>query len=200
MQDRPIARSTRLLVEELDGELMVFDQDANAAHVLSDDVARVWQRCDGEADVERIAADLALDDERVRSALDELRVCGLLSNVGRDGTGYSRRDAVKKVAKVGAAAAAVPLIYSLAIGPAAAMASPVTCHAQNCSQTASDGASAKAGADHDCNGALVTITVLGLTVSLPGGPPASGCQLGSVCGCTPAASGGNFVCSGTCTF
>ena len=124
MQDRPLARTTRLLVEELDSELLVYDQDADVAHALSDNVARVWQCCDGKASVAEIAGDLDLARAEVGRALDELRVCGLLANVGAE---YSRRDAVIKVAKVGAAAAAVPLIYSLAIGPSAAMASPVTC-------------------------------------------------------------------------
>jgi hypothetical protein len=120
MQDRPIARSARLLVEELDGELLVYDQDADVAHALSDDVARVWQLCDGKTDVPSIARDLQLAGADVERALEELETCGLLSGQSAPNAEYSRRGAVKKMAKYGAAAASVPLIYSLMVEPAAA--------------------------------------------------------------------------------
>jgi hypothetical protein len=166
--DFPRARTSSLLVEELDGELMVYDQDADTAHVLRDDVARVWQLCDGTADADRIAADLRLDLTIVELALDELRTSDLLTADSADASALSRRDAVKKVAKVGAAAASVPLIYSLAIGPAAAMASATTCNVQPCEGT---GLTALG---------IVNI-IVGANAQCGGATPAAGCRTQSTC-------------------
>ncbi|HEX4364848.1 MAG TPA: PqqD family protein [Solirubrobacteraceae bacterium] len=154
MQDRPTARSTRLLVEELDGELLVYDQDADCAHALSDDVARVWQLCDGKADAASIARDLQLSGDDVERALEELGTCGLLSGQSASSDPeYSRRGAVKKMAKYGATAASVPLIYSLMVEPAAA-ANSTSCHNKSCVGTTilGNASDAKAAADAVCAG------------------------------------------------
>lgn len=172
----PRARSSRLLVEELDGDLIVYDQDTDTAHVLSDVVARVWQRCDGESDPVCIAQDLSLDSRMTSTALQELQACGLLTSAVTTSAGYSRRDAVKKVAKVGAAAASVPLIYSLAIAPSAAMATPIGCATQVCGGLLVGAAAA----DNQCRTPAAI---------------AAGCQLGSTCaGDIP------FLTPGTCAF
>lgn len=180
MYEFPLARSARLLVEQLDGDLLVYDQDADTAHALTDHVARVWQCCDGKLTVDEIASDLALDVATVARALDELATCDLLLKpIAIDG--YSRRDAVKRVMKVGAAAASAPLIYSLAIGPAAAMATPVACGQVPCVGTGSNSNVSKQNADAQCQAN-------------------PNCQATSQCSGSNNNQGGVHTYTGLCTF
>ena len=108
---KPLARSKELVVEELGEELLVYDQRVDRAHNLSPAVARVWSRCDGSTPAEGLSAQLGLDAETVGRALAELDSCDLLEAAGE---GTTRREVTVRMAKVGAAAAAIPLIASVA--------------------------------------------------------------------------------------
>lgn len=127
----PRARSARLLTERLNDEILLFDQDQDVAHCLQADLARVWECCDGQHSVPDIAAALGLTEIQVEAAVTELGGQALLE-AAPELEGYSRRDAAKRIAKIGAGVAAAPLVYSLAIGPAAAMATPGQCAAVSC--------------------------------------------------------------------
>jgi hypothetical protein len=107
-----------LVVEELGDELLVYDRITNQAHCLTAVAARVWQACDGEGTTAGFAAKLDLPGESVMHALAELEAKGLLQDTPHVhvGGGMTRREVALKTAKVGAAAAAVPLIWSVA-GP-----------------------------------------------------------------------------------
>ena len=116
---RPLARSEDLVVEAVDDDLLVYDQRNDEAHSLSAAAARVWRRCDGKTDVDRLSSELGLDSETVTRALADLDECGLLD--GGPVAGVTRREATKKMAKVGAAAASAPLVYSI-VAPTPALA------------------------------------------------------------------------------
>ncbi len=118
---RPLARSRELLVEEVGDELLVYDLEANHGHCLSASAARVWQRCDGKTQVDALGRDLDLDPATVERALDELTTCALLERIAESAPGSIRRELTTRVMKVGAAAAAVPLIVSV-VAPTPAMA------------------------------------------------------------------------------
>jgi hypothetical protein len=121
---KPLARSENLVVETLGDELLVYDQVTNQAHCLGAAAAQVWEACDGERSVESLSADLGLDVGTVTRALGELSDCSLLdASVPVAGNGgMTRRDLGFRAAKVGAAAATVPLIWSIAAPvPAAAL-------------------------------------------------------------------------------
>ncbi len=121
---KPTARSENLVVEELGKELLVYDLDKDGAHCLGPAAAQVWRACDGEKTVAEIGAELALDAATVDGALQQLEDCALLESLAPAGArGLTRRDLHFKAAKVGAAAAAVPLIVSIAV-PATAAATP----------------------------------------------------------------------------
>ncbi len=92
--------------------------------------ARVWRACDGKTDAVAFSVELGLDGETVTRALDELRANGLLDEGSELAPGISRRDLSVRVAKVGGAVAATPLIVSLAAPlPAAAQtATPAVLH------------------------------------------------------------------------
>jgi hypothetical protein len=122
---KPLARSEDLVVEELGDELLVYDLTTDQAHALGATAARVWRACDGKTDAVAFRVELGLDRETVTRALDELHANGLLDEGAELAPGISRRDLSKRVAKVGGAVAATPLIVSLA-APLPAAAQTVT--------------------------------------------------------------------------
>ena len=52
----PRARTSGLIVRELDGEVLIFDVTGNQAHCLNGVAGAVWKRCDGGTTVSEIAA------------------------------------------------------------------------------------------------------------------------------------------------
>ena len=48
MQIMPRARKSGLIVKEVDGEVLIYDQKTNKAHCLNPTAAKVWKYCDGE--------------------------------------------------------------------------------------------------------------------------------------------------------
>ena len=130
----PHARKEALLVQELADELLVYDLENHRAHCLNKTAALVWRHCDGQASPSEMARTLQkelrfpADQELVRFALDQLRRAHLLEErnspaVAR--THYSRREFVKKLEKLGlAAAATLPVVSSLV--------SPTPAHAMSC--------------------------------------------------------------------
>ena len=123
----PVARSEGLVIEELGDELLVYDQASNHAHCLGAKAATVWRACNGDTKADALAPGLGLDEDDVRRALQELAECELLENgppvLARNG-GMTRRDLGFRVAKVGAAAAAAPMIWSITAPTSAAAATP----------------------------------------------------------------------------
>jgi DNA-binding MarR family transcriptional regulator len=120
--EAPLARSDDLIVEELGDEVLLYDTKTDRAHSLSPEAARVWRACNGQTPVEQLSSRLGLDQETVDRALAELDSCELLDvrpSIVADGT--TRREVTLRLAKVGAAAAAAPLIVSV-VAPAPAMA------------------------------------------------------------------------------
>jgi hypothetical protein len=115
----PQARDTGLVVEELGDELLVYDLQRDEAHSLGAAASRVWKACDGTTTVDSLSVQLDLDREIVADAISGLRECHLLDEVPT--AGITRRGFSLRAVKIGAAAAAVPLIVSIA-APAAAMA------------------------------------------------------------------------------
>ena len=127
----PLARKDELVVEEVGDEVLVYDQRVHRAHCLSTDAARVWRECDGRDTPARLAERLSLDEATVARALDELAGCDLLADSPQQATGSTRREVAVRFAKVGAAAASVPLIVSVA-APMAHAAATVNFCASSC--------------------------------------------------------------------
>ncbi len=123
MNDRPHARTDHLVTERIEDELVIYDQVNQVAHCLSPDAASVWDLCDGSLSQEQIARELSLPQETVRFAVDSLRERRLLHGAPVTAPGYSRREAAIRLAKIGGAALAAPVVYSVDVGSAAAAAS-----------------------------------------------------------------------------
>jgi hypothetical protein len=137
----PIARTQDLIVEELGDELLVYDRRTDVAHSLNAVATAVWRGCDGATDLDALAAALAPsagheDAEALAlRALDELREKGLLETPRATAPGLSRRQALGRIAGVGMAAVAAPLIVSAA-APTPADAVTPACTGQHGACTA----------------------------------------------------------------
>ncbi|HEY9614634.1 PqqD family protein [Allocoleopsis sp.] len=133
---RPIARKQNLLIQEVDNELMVYDQKRDVCHCLNPVAAKVWNYCDGYNTVEDIAKFLEQElevsaDTDIRGlvwvALEELGNFHLIKEYRREEIvstpTISRRKAVKQATLVGgfALGALFPMVSSIA-APAAAQA------------------------------------------------------------------------------
>jgi hypothetical protein len=80
---RPIARKTGLVVEDVDGEILVYDLDRNEAHCLKGVTALVWRQADGQLPVETIVERMregssGISEDDVWSALESLSNAQLL--------------------------------------------------------------------------------------------------------------------------
>jgi hypothetical protein len=112
----PQARQDGLLEEMVGEELLLYDQDSHTAHCLSPIAACVWRHCDGEHDLTGLAELAGASERLVADALDELRDKDLLDAEPKlmQSTipGESRREAIVRVGRYGAAAAAGSMIVS----------------------------------------------------------------------------------------
>lgn len=112
----PRARQDGLLEETVGEELLLYDQDSHTAHCLSPIAAGVWRHCDGEHDIAGLARLTGAGESLVLGVLDELREKDLLDAEPelRQSTvpGESRREAIGRVARYGAAAAAGSMVVS----------------------------------------------------------------------------------------
>lgn len=112
----PRARQDGLLEEPVGEELLLYDENNHTAHCLSPIAACVWRHCDGERDVSELAELAGVTESLVADALHELRGKDLLVAGPKltQGTvpGISRREAIGRGVRYGAAAAAGSLIFS----------------------------------------------------------------------------------------
>ncbi len=123
---KPMARQTGLVVQDMPGEVLVYDLESNKAHCLNESAAIVWRSCDGASTVEDIVKNFEktsggkISEDFVWLAIDQLNSNGLLmGNVDSKFAGQSRRDVLKKIGL--ASIVALPVIASL-VAPQSAMA------------------------------------------------------------------------------
>jgi hypothetical protein len=127
----PRARTEDLIIEEVEGEVLVYDSKEKRAHCLGATAARVWRACDGSLGTDALADHLELSSAEVRDALDELDSCELLETSGLnvvqsngEGKGLTRRQLTMRSAKVGAGLVTAPLVYSINVSSALAVITP----------------------------------------------------------------------------
>lgn len=117
MREKPTARTQDLILEDVDDELVVYDKRSKTAHALSREAAAVWRICDGELSVPQLGERLGFEPAVVEHALDALRNSELLLDEPSR-PGYSRRQAVTRMAVAGSAAFLAPFVYSVSIASA----------------------------------------------------------------------------------
>lgn len=128
----PRARTTELLIEELEDELLVYDLAADRAHRLNATAATVFRHADGERTVAELVDVLAeqaevgvlADEDLVLITLDGLVEAGLVEDYTQRSTKdtrTSRRKFIARAGAVGAAAASLPIVHSI-VAPTVAQA------------------------------------------------------------------------------
>ena len=145
--NNPVARQTGLVVQEMPGEVLVYDLDTNKAHCLNESAALVWKSCDGNNSIVDIIRQFEsngggkVTEDFVWLAIDQLSENGLLENqVAPRFAGQSRRQVLKTIGL--ASVVALPVIASLVAPPNAlssvncACTSPAMCATlTNCPST-----------------------------------------------------------------
>lgn len=131
---KPVARRSDLVVQEMPGEVLVYDLNTNKAHCLNETAAYVWRTCDGRTTVGEIVESFEknsggkVSEDFVWLAIDQLNENGLLEpGVAPRFAGESRRSVIKKIGL--ASMIALPVIASL-VAPRSAMAA-VSCACAN---------------------------------------------------------------------
>ncbi|MEA3375400.1 MAG: PqqD family protein [Chloroflexota bacterium] len=82
---QPLSRNLRIICRDVGGETMLYDPETESGHVLNATAAAIWRLCDGERDVEAIAAGLerAFDGTAtVALQTDVARTLGTLRSLG----------------------------------------------------------------------------------------------------------------------
>jgi len=124
----PLSRKDQLVVQEHDGEVLIYDLRNNKAFCLNASAAMVWQACDGSREISEISSLVAKalgeteSEALVWLALDRLKKENLLEGedqITGQFNGLSRREVIKKLGIT--SMAALPVIASL-VAPTSANA------------------------------------------------------------------------------
>lgn len=119
--DKPLSRKDDLVVQELNGEVLIYDLRENKAFCLNETSALVWQACDGNNSIADIGKRVGSEDI-VWLALDELKKERLVESGSLPTDkfdGLSRRDVIRKIG-IGSMIA-LPVVASL-VAPTAMQA------------------------------------------------------------------------------
>lgn len=126
----PLSRAD-LIVKELAGEVLVYDETSTKAYCLNKSAATIWGMCDGKTSMSEmarraaVAFDGMVDEAFVAVALASFRDNGLLENESVDIRPIARLTRAELVARIGrvglATAIALPLVTSI-VAPTAAKA------------------------------------------------------------------------------
>jgi hypothetical protein len=129
MEKMPQARRSGLIIQEVDGEVLIYDQLTDKAHCLNDTAAKVWKFCDGQTTILEACDALSLElgspvsEKLVWYAVDQFSKDNLLEKEVAPPafiiSGMNRRQMVRTLGL--AAVVAVPLVTSI-VAPTPAQA------------------------------------------------------------------------------
>lgn len=124
-ENKPRSRRDNIVVQKLDGELLIYDLNESKAFCLNQTSAMVWQSCDGKKTIAEISDQVGkqlnsqINEDIVWLALDQLGKENLIENqieINNKFAGLSRREVIKKVGL--ASIIALPMVSSLVAPPA----------------------------------------------------------------------------------
>ncbi len=119
-ENKPLSRRDNVVVQEIDGEVLIYDLVKNKAFCLNKTSALVWQSCDGKKTIAEISDWLGkqlnsnVNEDIVWLALDQLSQENLIVRETKPVSkfaGLSRRQVIKQVGL--ATVIALPIITSL---------------------------------------------------------------------------------------
>jgi hypothetical protein len=188
MNSYPMGRKDNLVVQEIDGEVLIYDLTENKAFCLNETSALVWQACDGTKSAAEISQfisqklNLPANEDLVWFAVDQLKKEKLIENkndLPDNFAGMSRREVIKKVGL--GSMIALPIVASM-IAPSAVLA-------QSCTGSGA-GLGGSCTTDIDCASCCCN-----LTTCIVGGTVANGMNANTVCACVQ----GTMLINGMCT-
>ncbi len=112
----PVARRDRLIVKELEGEILTYDLDTDKANSLNPTASIVWKNCDGEKTVAQVSRILGahlkapVSPDVVWLALDQLGESRLLLQPAARPSDLKRMSRRELAKRIGIAGLALPLI------------------------------------------------------------------------------------------
>lgn len=118
-----------LLIERVDGELLVVKESSHEAHALNETAAIVFDLCDGSMSRTSMAAEVArrtglpADESVVDLALTELIEAGLVVLDDEDSPSITRRSLIRRLALPAAAMALLPVVETVLVPSRASGAS-----------------------------------------------------------------------------
>lgn len=133
-QNKPLRRKEEIIVQELNGEVLIYDLKTNKAVCLNETSSMVWDACDGNQSVSEISQSIGkklnspANEDIVWLALDQLKKERLIANGGEVVSkfdGMSRREVIRKVGL--GTMIALPLVSSLVAPTAVSAQSTSTC-------------------------------------------------------------------------
>ena len=139
----PSARKQGLVIQQLEGETLVYDTHQNKAHCLNSNAALIWGHCDGKSTLDDLAglmqtaaAKGTIGDKESRElvwiALGQLEAANLLEaplKTPVELKALTRRQVIKAAGV--AALVAIPMVSSI-IAPKAAQAATCLASGQPC--------------------------------------------------------------------
>ena len=210
---KPMSRKNDLVIQQLDGERLVYDLKANKAFCLNNTSSIVWDLCNGRRSAREIRDVISakfktnIDENFVSLALIQLEKDGLLETSGDSYfEGLSRREVIRKIGFV--SVVALPMITSVvapeaifaqsACAPGAAMGGTAsTCTSDNdCSECNCLQRNPVDGTRHCC---VASATGVGAGAAVnPGG--FLDCVPNDGVGMATCAEDAPICCNGTSTF
>jgi len=139
VRNKPLARTSDIIVQKLDHETLFYDLKVNKAFCLNETAILVWNSCNGQRTITEIAKRIEkkrgkkVNEDVVLFAVKQLSEDNLLTNyesLANQFAGFSRRDAIRKIAF--ASAIAIPLITSVIAPSAVSAQSGLACNAGVC--------------------------------------------------------------------
>ena len=148
---KPKCRKEDLVVQEANGEVLVYDLRTNKALCLNETSALVWEACDGTRDLNEIGKHVSkklgseANGDFVWLALDQLKKESLItpgSSVEPRFDGMSRREVIRKIG-IGSMVA-LPIVASI-VAPRAIQAQTCLANGQVAGGTIASGTNCAAG-------------------------------------------------------
>lgn len=127
----PKARKDKLIVKELPGEVLVYDENNHKAHCLNETAALVWKFCDGRTSIPKMMRllekemSVAVAEQTVWLAIRQLDASRLLDIPVAQQAWIPKTSRRAVMRTIGIAAVALPLITTITNPTAAAAASCV---------------------------------------------------------------------------
>lgn len=156
-RNKPRGRKDDIVVQELNGEVLIYDLRTHKALCLNETSALIWNACDGTRDIKQLReyasakTKAAVNDDLIWLAIDQLKKENLLIDAPDAKSyfgGMSRREVVKRIGL--GSAVAIPIVAGLIAPPAANAATSCTCITAGANATTCTTSTCPAG--RACNG------------------------------------------------